>query len=934
MMKKININSLRTKLILILLMVSLASIIVVGLLSFFNARNSLQKAAMEALEANGNLKSQIIELFFQERNNDIKAAQDFFNIKTNLSVVSKYKEDRTNPEYHDAVKMLDGQLQTFQKVYKYIDITLVDPEGEIVYVSEKSHEKYDLDTKLSTQDSKAFEEGKKEVYFSDVFVNTKISNDLRMLVSAPAYNLDGEFIGVIAFEINMEPIYELTQDWTGMGETGETLIGKKIDNEFVFLNPFRHDSEYNLNQRIGLAVDVIIPMQRAVNESPGTGLLVDYRGEKVIAHWRNINLVNWGLVAKIDQKEAFSSVRTLKNYIVGFSIAFIIILIIIAFWISKKMVGPLNSLNKFSVRVASGEYDNHPKVTSNDEIGQLTVAFINMANQLDTSIKKFKAEIKERKQAVQELSKYQEDLEKLVKERTAELSYSNAELAKAARMKDEFLASMSHELRTPLNSVLGLSEALQEEVYGSLNQKQLKSLENIEQSGRHLLSLINEILDLAKIEAGKIELEYTRISIRNLVESSLVFVKQIALEKRLKVTSGVSGSIEFFMADEKRMKQILVNLLSNAVKFTPVGGEVALDVVVHEEDNKIDFCVKDTGIGISEENMEKLFIAFVQIDSSLSREYEGTGLGLALVKNLTELHNGAISVESVVNEGSSFTVSLPFLQEGEPAGGMKESDSNLFKNVRKAFIIEDNEVEAEQIRRYLKEINIESMVHYQGVGALEKVKEFKPDIVLLDIGLPDISGWEVLRALKADGEISAVPVVIVSVLDEKKTGFDLGAQEYIVKPITRKGLINVLEENQKVEQHTQSTTRVHGSQALILLADDNETNIETVKDYLEVKQFRVIVARNGKEAVARASEIKPELILMDIQMPEMDGLEATKEIRASKDIEISGIPIIALTALAMPGDEKRCLDAGADKYLKKPVGLKNLVLTINQFLGK
>jgi signal transduction histidine kinase/CheY-like chemotaxis protein len=773
------------------LAVSLGSILIVGLLSFFNARNSMKDAAMKALEANGNLKAQIIELFFQQRHNDIHSAQAFYNIKTNLAVVSKYADDRLNPEYLNAVKMLDGQLQTFQKINQYIDIVLVNTKGNIVYVSEKSHEKYDLDTKLSVQDSKAFEEGKKGVYFSDVFVNTNISNNLTMLVTAPAHDFNQKFIGVIAFEINMEPIYKLTQDWTGLGKTGETLIGKKIKNEFVYLNPFRHNSEYKLNQKISLSSNTAVPMQKAVQNKFGTGLSVDYRRERVIAHWRYIPIVGWGLVAKIDEKEAFASIKSLRNYIMFFSLSFILFLIVIAFWISKKIVDPLDSLNKFTDRVSSGDYSVYPEAKTEDELGQLTVSFINMTKKLQ---------------------KYHTHLEELVEDRTAKLSFSNAELAKASRLKDEFLANMSHELRTPLNSILGLSEALQEEIYGGLNQKQTDKIRNIEESGRHLLNLINEILDLSKIEAGKMVLEYSKISIDGLLQSSLRFIKQIAFKKRIKVSSTISSSIETFQADEKRMKQILVNLLSNSVKFTPEGGKLGLDIDVDDENQTISFSVWDTGIGIKPEHLETLFQPFVQIDSKLSRQYEGTGLGLALVRKLTDLHNGSISVESEPDKGSRFTITIPLM---ESAG---------------------------------------------------------KEIVHKDMNESD--------------------VLIVKEQEQSKS------------------------EKQK----------------LILLAEDNEQNITTLKDYLEAKQFKVIVARNGKEAIEKAHEIKPKLILMDIQMPVMDGLEATSIIRTSKNPDIAKVPIIALTALAMPGDRERCIDAGANEYMKKPVGLKKLVETMNELL--
>jgi len=906
MQKILIVKSLRTKLILILLTVSLASILVVGLLSFFNARNSLQKAAIEALEANGNLKAQLIELFFQERYSDITSAQDFFNIKTNLSVVSEYANDRLNPIYINAVKMLDGQLQTFQKIYNYLDFTLVNSEGKIVYVCEKSHRIHDLDTDLSDMEINAFEEGKKGVYFSNVFINPKISNDLTMIVTAPAHDFNEKFVGVIVLEVDMEPIYKITQDRTGLGKTGETLIGKGEGNEFIFFNPFRHHTEYKLNQKMSFSGDVLNPIQKALQGNSGSGLAIDYRDEKVIAHWRYIPIVGWGLIAKIDQKEAFASIESLRKSILIFSISFIVILILFAVWIARKIVNPLNSLNIFATQVAEGNYNKHPKVTTQDEVGELTVSFINMS---------------------QKLQKYHTHLEELVKERTAELSISNAELAKAARLKDEFLANMSHELRTPLNSILGLSEALQEEVYGSLTQKQAKSLNNIESSGRHLLSLINEILDLAKIEAGKIELEYSKISLENLIQSSLVFIKQTALTKSLKVTSSISSKIEYFSADEKRMRQILVNLLSNAVKFTPEGGEISIEAEVKADNEIIDFIVSDTGIGIRPENLDKLFQSFVQIDSKLSRGYEGTGLGLALVKNLVELHNGSVSVESGAGKGSVFTVSIPLMLE-EQTKEVQQHNIAGFENAKKVLIVEDNEVEAEQISRYLKEIGIDSIILYKGEGVLEKASSYLPDIIMLDIGLPDINGLELLKSIMDDEEINSIPVVMCTVHEKQKKAFALGASDYIIKPINRERikLIFKTESGPSIESST--------SQSLILLAEDNEASIETISDYLEVKQYRVIVARNGEEAVEKASEIKPDIILMDIQMPVMDGLTAIKKIRAKEDKHLKEVPIIAITALVMPGDEEKCLNAGANEYMKKPLSLKSLVISIQQLLDQ
>ncbi len=549
------------------------------------------------------------------------------------------------------------------------------------------------------------------------------------------------------------------------------------------------------------------------------------------------------------------------------------------------------------------------------------------------------AELEQRSRVERELQSERSLLAEHVRERTSDLSRANAELARASRLKDEFLASMSHELRTPLNAVLGLSEALNEGVFGPLNEKQQKALRNVEESGRHLLSLINDILDLSKIEAGKLTLDLTSVRVEQLCQASLRLVKQTAQKKHLKVQCSVDEQIATLRADERRLKQMLVNLLSNSVKFTPDGGSIGLDVTCDRVAGSVRFTVWDTGVGISEEDIAKLFKPFVQLDSRLARQHPGTGLGLALVYRMAQMHGGSVSLESEVGTGSRFTVSLPWFTGSRAS--RDSSDAALEQagspGVRGVLIVDDASTGFTQTERYLDELGIAVSTHPGGECIVSRVVETRPDLVLLDVDAQSDLRWDVLRELKSDARTRAVPIVVVSTNDERERALEAGAADSIVRPMTRERLTTALyrahEQNARPSPIAAATAAADPeASALILLAEDNEINIATVSPFLRRRGYRIILAQDGESAVRRAVEDRPDLILMDVQMPGMDGLEATRRIRANEDT--ARIPIVALTALAMPGDRERCVEAGVDEYLSKPVQFKQLFAIIELHLSR
>lgn len=546
------------------------------------------------------------------------------------------------------------------------------------------------------------------------------------------------------------------------------------------------------------------------------------------------------------------------------------------------------------------------------------------------------------------------------------LSVANAEL-EATRLKTDFLANMSHELRTPLNAILGLSEALREQTYGPLTSRQSQSLSTIHSSGEHLLALINDILDLSKIEAGKLDLNLDLVDVSEFCESCLVFIRTQAMQKKIGVTFEHDEHVAQLLVDPRRLKQILVNLLTNAVKFTPNGGHIGLSVTAPKGEEMVRFTVWDTGIGISMDDAAKLFRAFTQIESGLTRPQEGTGLGLALVAKLVELHGGSVALESEIGKGSRFIVALPLANADASKGrdelipamagdknrvrpilsakqvNFKVKDAAPARVYRRALLIEDDSIAADLLVRHLCSLGLTSVVHPRGEQSVDEVLREQPDVILLDIQLPNDSGWVVLTRLKENPLTRDIPVVVVSVIDSPEKSRSLGAAAHFTKPVSREQLASFLQpSNETGAAIADSGKLLAGSltrnfahakdSAMILMAEDNLANIQTIGGYLEAKGYNMHYAYNGQVAVTLARQLKPALILMDIQMPVKDGLTAIKEISA--DIALKDIPIIALTALAMPGDRERCMAAGATEYISKPVKLKELLALVEKLAPK
>ena len=504
------------------------------------------------------------------------------------------------------------------------------------------------------------------------------------------------------------------------------------------------------------------------------------------------------------------------------------------------------------------------------------------------------------------------------------LQQKNVELEEASRMKSEFLANMSHELRTPLNSIIGFSEVLRDGLMGEMTGKQRGFIGDIFSSGKHLLSLINDILDLSKVEAGKMTLDLDPVVVSSLLANSLSIVRERAVAHNIRLDMDAPEALGSIQADARKVKQIVYNLLSNAVKFTADGGRVALragrvprahvghlsgswtgrnfPLVDNEFAEFIGISVTDSGIGIPADGLERLFTPFSQIDSGLARKFEGTGLGLAMVKILAELHGGAVAVESAMGEGSCFTVWLPVRAPEEltrtsanapvtPAVPRVEA----LGEARIALVVEDDFKAVDLIRVQLEAEGFSVLHAASAEAALVLAVQQPISLITLDMLLPNMDGWEFLSRLKRVPDLRRIPVVIISIVADRNEGFALGAAAVMQKPISRQELYEALEDLGLIPV-------AQGHTPKILIVDDDHSAVELIAVRLLALGSTVLRAYGGRDGIEVARQERPDLIVLDLMMPEVNGFDVVEALKEHP--ETSRIPILVVTAKEITPEDR------------------------------
>ncbi len=589
-----------------------------------------------------------------------------------------------------------------------------------------------------------------------------------------------------------------------------------------------------------------------------------------------------------------------------YTFATVIILMSSAFGVGIFFLArSVKHITRATHRISAGDLEQRVPTTVyiiRDEITELSENFNLMALRLNDLYENLERRVEERTRELQaERNKLNAALN--------ELSIARDEALAANRAKSVFLANMSHELRTPLNAIIGYSSLVLGGTYGPVTDLQSDRLKRVADNGNHLLNLINDVLDLSKIEAGKMELFLETFEIKSLLESAVESARPLALKNGNRIETYIPDSIGKMKADLTKVRQILFNLLSNAAKFTEHGTITLTVTEENVQDEKwFTFEVRDTGIGMSRETQERIFTEFIQADASTTRKYGGTGLGLAISRRFCEMMGGSIQVSSEPAKGSVFTVRLPANvvppkeRTPEPEPMPMPARPAVSPTGETVLIIDDDATVRDLMTQYLTEEGYHVVTTARGEEGLKLAKDIKPNIITLDVMMPEMDGWGVLALLKADPELADIPVIMLTIIDNKSMGYALGASEYLTKPINPVRLREILKKYLKPP-------------CPILVVEDEESIRLMMVDTLKAEGWEVYEAENGRVALEKMEKHQPELVILDLMMPEMDGFEFLELARRHE--EWRDIPVVVVTAMTLTPEDRAFLNGQVQRILQK-----------------
>ena len=848
---------------------------------------------------------------------------------------------------------ITAELKEFQRVFPdYVELMVTDSAGAVLAATRRTpHYVHDEEPWWQA----TWNNGQGAVFIGQPTFPADGSPPVITFAIPVCNRVDSAVVGVLRATLLLAPLSDaLEQIQPGAKGHADLLLP---NNQLLTLDATR---------AVPLAPEVLAALR-----SSATGADTLWEGEPSLLQWRpvadktgNPAIANlgWTLIVHQERDEALRPMTDALRVTLLVSLGALLIASLLAARVARSFSTPILHLTQTAQQIAAGDLDRRVALRRGDELGSLAGSFNAMAASLTERIAaeqvaqaeahRLKAAAVSARQHVETLN---QTLERTVEQRTAELRHSMRE-AQAARLaaeqanqaKSTFLANMSHELRTPLNAIIGYSEMLQEEMEDVGQLDLIADLQRIQAAGRHLLSLINDILDLSKIEAGKMELYLETFNVPAMVQDVVTTIQPLVQQRSNHLEVHCPDTVGAMHADMTKVRQALFNLLSNASKFTQ-NGTISLEVGREQErggrllgagdgvdeptvwpqatTDWIVFRVRDTGIGMTPEQLGRLFEAFTQADASTTRQYGGTGLGLALTRRLSRMMGGDVTVESEVGVGSTFIIRLPAqVQPGVVQPGQREAfpasaspgdeqPAPVRDGVTQptVLIIDDDPGMSNLMRRFLTREGWQVVAAESGEAGLRLARELRPNAITLDVMMPDMDGWAVLAALKSDPQLAEIPVIMLTIVDDKNLGYALGASDYLTKPLDRDQLARVL---QKYRHLNAPTT--------VLVVEDDAVTRQLVKQTLTREGFVVQEAENGRVALDSVAHSAPGLILLDLMMPEMDGFEFAAALQQRPDW--ATIPIIVLTARDIGPDERRRLNGYVEKIIQKGEASREAVL--------
>ena len=1068
--------NIRDKLIVAFLSVTSLS---VGLLAYIALENATQTIKDEVESGLNSLADEKLELIYNYIHEKERAVEILGSLplveNALLELPDVFNQGVDSPEYVQKEGEIRLSLSQLQMRFNSYDLFLISPEGDILFTV--IHEE-DFGTNLNTgiyQKSlladvykRAMENRETQLSVFDEYApsqwqmkkqmqNQKIGREHQSAFVATPVEKDGKLLGVVAIQLNGDDYFHLATNYSGLKNTGEIVIGKRNGDDSLVIAPLRHKPSAAFKLRFPVAENPNLPLLLAINGDVGAGLSKDYDGKEVLAAWRHIPELEWGLVVKIDTSEAFLSAESLRVqfFVIGFSIT--LFAIAIAVYIASRLTAPLKALVDATDKIATGDFTSSIDVNGKDEIGKLATSFNHMLRtrekyegelkQTNNKVELALAELKEQKYALDqhaivaitdvkgdilfankkfsEISGYSEKEllgenhrvlksgyhdqgffremyrtiargevwhgevcnkakdgrlywvdttiapfchqngkpQKYVSIRTDITERKRAEAAlldakdaaeSATRLKSEFLANMSHEIRTPMNGVIGMTGLLLDT---DLTAKQRDYAENSMKSANALLTIINDILDFSKIEAGKLALEEIPFDLQLLAEDVAEMMALKCREKGLELLLRYKpGTPRFLLGDPGRIRQIILNLLSNATKFTQEGGVLlTLELVKSTDDNvTILVEVKDTGIGIDNEKLKTIFNKFDQEDGSTTRKFGGTGLGLAICRQLSLMMDGDTLVRSEKGKGSTFSFTMTLGMTSEKLSSLAPLENKEKLAGLKTLIVDDIGIARTILSEQLSSLKLQIETASSGDEALAMLRlgianNTPFQVVVTDFNMPEMDGEMLAEEIRKEALLEKGAFLFITSSPRKGDGKRLkkmGFDGYLIKPTQMLEVPQVLsmiwdaklagKDVPLVTRHTiqeaksRAGRQVRFAETNILLVEDNPVNQMVACEYLERYGCNVTPAGNGIEAIEEIHKQRFDLIFMDCQMPQMDGYEATEEIRKYEaQNKLEETPIVAFTANAMQGDKDKCLASGMDDYMSKPVSqnaLENILM--------